>query len=65
MRVRQPPSSVSDRVCSLASQNKEAFLALLDDEKHEEMRRKGLRRLSFKATQGTSGDNTCALFGAT
>jgi tryptophan 2,3-dioxygenase len=31
--------------------NKEAFLALLDDEKHEEMRRKGLRRLSFKATQ--------------
>jgi tryptophan 2,3-dioxygenase len=31
--------------------NKEAFLALLDGEKHEEMRQKGLRRLSFKATQ--------------
>jgi len=31
--------------------NKDAFLALLDGDKHEEMRRKGLRRLSFHATQ--------------
>jgi tryptophan 2,3-dioxygenase len=32
-------------------QNRDFFLSLLDESKHEEIRAKGLRRLSFRATQ--------------